>query len=90
LLFDDFSKCFVDADQAILSDIYCVRDSDADRASVSSEQLVEQICASGQNAIHLPKFEQITQYLKANATTGDLIVTMGAGGVWEIGRNLVS
>ena len=90
LLFDDFAACFTDADEAILSDIYFVRDSEADRASVTSEQLVEKIRSNGKNARHLPKFDQITEYLSENARQGDLIVTMGAGGVWEIGRDLVT
>jgi UDP-N-acetylmuramate--alanine ligase len=90
LLFDDFAACFIDADEAILSDIYFVRDSEADRASVTSGQLVEKIRENGQNARHLPKFEQITEYLREAARAGDLIITMGAGAVWEIGRDLVN
>jgi UDP-N-acetylmuramate--alanine ligase len=43
---------------------------------------------NGQNAIHLPTFEQIVEHLKREARAGDLIVTMGAGNVWEIGRDL--
>ena len=89
LLFDEFAKCFRDADEAILSDIYFVRDSEDDRASVTSVALVEQINRNGQHARYLPKFEQISAYLRAEARPGDLIVTMGAGTVWEIGRELV-
>ena len=32
----------------------------------------------------------IVEYLKKESRAGDLIVTMGAGNVWEIGRDLVS
>ena len=56
---------------------------------MSSAALVEKIVENGQSARHLPKFEQITEYLRAQARSGDLIVTMGAGPVWEIGRDLV-
>jgi UDP-N-acetylmuramate--alanine ligase len=90
LLFDDFAKCFGDADEAILADIYFVRDSEADRSAIRSEDLVAKINENGTRALHLPKFEEITEYLRSHARPGDLIVTMGAGSVWEIGRDLVS
>ena len=89
LLFDDFANSFGDADEAILSDIYFVRDSEEDRLAVSSAQLVEHIRRKGRPAQYLPKFEQIREYLLATAQAGDLIVTMGAGPVWEVGRDLV-
>lgn len=89
LLFDDFASSFADADEAILSDIYFVRDSEDERLRVSSAALVEQINRNGRRARHLPKFEQITEYLRNESRPGDLIVTMGAGTVWEIGRDLV-
>jgi UDP-N-acetylmuramate--alanine ligase len=90
LLFDDFAASFADADEAILSDIYFVRDSDEERLRVSSAALVEQINRNGQRARHLPKFDQITEYLRNEVRPGDLIVTMGAGPVWEVGRDLVA
>lgn len=88
LLFDDFAAAFADADEAILSDIYFVRDSEEDRARVSSGELVKQIQLHGQRARHLPRFEQITEYLRSEARPGDLIVTMGAGPICEIAHEL--
>ncbi|HET6249023.1 MAG TPA: UDP-N-acetylmuramate--L-alanine ligase [Tepidisphaeraceae bacterium] len=90
LLFHEFARSFEVADEAILADIYFVRDSEADRASVNSADLVAQINRNGQHARHLPNFADITEYLRKEARPGDLIVTMGAGSVWEIGRDLVS
>ncbi|HZL35270.1 MAG TPA: UDP-N-acetylmuramate--L-alanine ligase [Tepidisphaeraceae bacterium] len=89
LLLEDFGKAFTDADETVMPDIYYVRDSDAERARTSTPDLVERITANGQRARHLPKFEQITEYLRGEGRDGDLIVTMGAGNVWEIGRDLV-
>jgi UDP-N-acetylmuramate--alanine ligase len=88
-LLEDFASSFTLADQTIVPDIYFVRDSEAERQSVSSADLVQRITANGQQAKYLPKFDEITDYLKTTATAGDLIVTMGAGNVWEIGRQLV-
>jgi UDP-N-acetylmuramate--alanine ligase len=74
----------------MVPDIYFVRDSDAERHSVTAADLVERIKLNGQKAIHLATFEQIVEYLRENVREDDLIVTMGAGNIWEIGRNLTA
>jgi UDP-N-acetylmuramate--alanine ligase len=89
-LMEDFAASFVLADETIVPDIYFVRDSEAERQRVTASDLVERVKANGQKALHLPKFEQIVEYLKTNAQEDDLIVTMGAGNIWEIGRDLTS
>jgi UDP-N-acetylmuramate--alanine ligase len=89
-LMEDFAASFALADETIVPDIYFVRDSEMERQSVSSQDLVERIEANGQKARHLPQFSQIVDYLKRDAAQGDLIVTMGAGNVWEIGQKLIA
>jgi UDP-N-acetylmuramate--alanine ligase len=89
-LLEDFATSFAEADETIVPDIYFVRDSEAERHLVSSNDLVERIGQSGQKALHLPDFAAIVSHLKSQAHPGDLIVTMGAGNVWEIGREIVS
>jgi UDP-N-acetylmuramate--alanine ligase len=88
-LLEDFARSFVEADETIVPDIYFVRDSDAERQRVSSADLVARIIGNGQRARHLPRFDQIVEYLRDEAGDRDLIVTMGAGNVWEIGRDLI-
>jgi UDP-N-acetylmuramate--alanine ligase len=88
-LLEDFATSFAEADEVIVPDIYFVRDSEVERGRVSAIDLVDRIVQNGQRARHLSHFDQITSYLKAAAEAGDLIVTMGAGNVWEIGHSLV-
>lgn len=88
-LIDDFASAFVDADLTILPDIYSARDSEADKASVSTPDLVQRIRANGQLAEHLPKLSDILEYLKASTHPGDLIVTMGAGNICNVGHDLI-
>jgi UDP-N-acetylmuramate--alanine ligase len=87
-LLEDFATSFAEADQTLVPDIYFVRDSEAERHLVSSNDLVDRIRQSGQKAMHLPDFPAIVSYLKQECRGGDLIVTMGAGNVWEIGEIL--
>lgn len=88
-LLDDFATAFTAADETIVPDIYFVRDSEAEKALVSSDDLVARVVANGQAAIHLSSFADIVEHLKAKLGPGDVVVTMGAGNVWEIGRDLV-
>ncbi len=88
-LLEDFAASFAAADETIVPDIYFVRDSDAERQRVSSTDLVGRIEQAGQKAVHLSDFADIVRHLRLQAKPGDLIVTMGAGNVWEIGRDLV-
>jgi UDP-N-acetylmuramate--alanine ligase len=88
-LLDDFATSFSSADETIVPDIYFVRDSEAERSRVHAADLVARVKNNGQNAIHLPEFPSIIAHLRKEARDGDLVVTMGAGNVWEIGRDLV-
>jgi UDP-N-acetylmuramate--alanine ligase len=89
-LLEDFAISFAAADETIVPDIYFVRDSESERQKVSADDLVDRIRHAGQQAIHLPEFDAIVTHLKQTAGPGDLIITMGAGNVWEIGRDLVN
>ncbi len=86
LLLDEFATSFVDADETIVPEIYSVRDSAIDKASVSSHDLVERI---GKSAVHVATFPDVIKRLRNTARAGDVIVTMGAGNVYEVARGLV-
>ncbi len=87
-LLDDFADSFAQADQVIVPDIYFVRDSEAERQRVSSQDLVQRITARGQSARHIAEFSAIVAHLKNELQPGDVLATMGAGNVWEIARDL--
>jgi len=89
-LLNDFATAFKDADETIVPDIYFVRDSESERQAINSNDLVSRIEQNGQKATHLPTFAQILSHLKAELREGDVLVTMGAGNVWEIARDLVT
>ena len=90
-LLDDFAASFAAADLTIVPDIYFVRDSESERHSVSSADLVARINQNGHQALHLSEFQEIVRYLRNNVAPGDLVVTMVSafGNVWEIGKELI-
>jgi UDP-N-acetylmuramate--alanine ligase len=83
-LLDDFAESFKLADVTIVPEIYFVRDSEAARKEVNAQVLVEKMRANGTEAIFIDDFGRICNYLKKNVTSGDLVVTMGAGDIWKV------
>lgn len=87
-LLDDFAASFSQADEVIVPDIYFVRDSQAEKQLVTAVDLVDRINRHGQCAQYIAHFPQIVAHLKEHLVEGDLLLTMGAGNVWEICRDL--
>lgn len=88
-LLNDFARSFGLADHLLVPDIYFVRDSAAERASICSSNLVERVRANGGDALYLPRHEQIVDHMVTHADRGDVVLTMGAGDVWKIVDELV-
>jgi UDP-N-acetylmuramate--alanine ligase len=89
-LLKDFARSFGNADKIVVPDIYFVRDSEEDRKSVSSMDLVGEISNLGGDAIYVPSFAEIIDYLSKNLKTGDVLITMGAGTVDEVAHGVLS
>ncbi len=84
---DDFGKALSTTDLTILAPIYPAREEDI--YGVHSEDVTEKINESGGNSISLPDFKSIEDYLKKNIKKGDLLITMGAGNVVDIGEHIL-
>ncbi|MDZ5254679.1 UDP-N-acetylmuramate--L-alanine ligase [Clostridium sp. LIBA-8841] len=83
-LFDDFVKCFDDCDELILMDIYAAREKDL--GEINSDQLGDAIRAHGVKCINVHSHEEALEYVKANSSKGDLLLTVGAGDVVKVGE----
>ena len=86
---DEFAAALSLSDVVILADIYAARETDT--LGVSSALLAEKIAALGHKEVHyFGSFEEIEQYVLKNCRKGDLLITMGAGNVTDIGPALLS
>ncbi|MCE5325049.1 MAG: UDP-N-acetylmuramate--L-alanine ligase [Planctomycetaceae bacterium] len=88
-LLKDFARSFGSADEVIVPDIYFVRDSDLEKDYISSQDLVSQIRLHGGSARYIQAFDQIVEQLAQQLHSGDLVVTMGAGNIWEVADEIV-
>ena len=87
-LMDDFARALTLADHVILAKIYPARETDD--LGISSRTLADKIEQLGHPCICLDSFEEIENYLLQNCQSDDLVITMGAGNINEVGQNLVS
>lgn len=84
-LFNNFTSAFKDADVTIITDIYAARE--LDDGSIHSQDLVNAI--NNTEAIYLNNFADIQDYLIKNLKPKDVVITMGAGNIHELGENLL-
>jgi UDP-N-acetylmuramate--alanine ligase len=81
---EEFAGSFGLADFVIIPEIYFVRDSQANKESINSQILAEKVRANGTNAVSICDLGAVCDYLEANVTAGDLVITMGAGDIWKV------
>ena len=88
LLRTEFGTCFAAADLLILTDVYAA--GEAPIPGVSGETLMEEVAKqTGQDAVYLPERVDLERYLAQHVRAGDLVITMGAGNILEVGETLV-
>ncbi|GAB6181890.1 UDP-N-acetylmuramate--L-alanine ligase [Desulfotomaculum defluvii] len=87
-LYKEFGQSFTDADLIILTDIYAASEQPIE--GVDTKLIMDAIPPrDGQQVFYLPSLNDAKNYLIANANSGDLVLTMGAGDVWTLGRELI-
>lgn len=86
-LFDEFSNAFSDADELILADIYAAREKD--NGEVNSNMLAESIKKKNVDVRYISSFDGIADYIRKNASPGDVVITMGAGDIYKVGDMLL-
>jgi UDP-N-acetylmuramate--alanine ligase len=85
----DFALALAVADKIIVPDIYFVRDSEAERLSVSGQDLVAEVQNRGADAVYIKDFESIHRFLVESLGAGDVLMVMGAGDVWKLAQPLL-
>jgi UDP-N-acetylmuramate--alanine ligase len=88
LLMDDFARCFYQADAVFLLDVYAASEKPLD--SATAEVMAERIRAFGHRAVeYVGTPDRAVEAVLAAAEEGDLVVTQGAGSVWQIGERIL-
>ena len=84
----DFAKALSLADHVVLTDIYAAREINT--IGITSLALKEELEKLGKQCDYFSSFDEIEKFLLKKCMHGDLLITMGAGDVLNIGENLLS
>ena len=87
LLLDEFANALINFDNIIITDIYAARESNI--YNISAKDLVYKIQSLGKDATYISNFDDIVTYIKHRACPNDIILTVGAGTITELGRKLL-
>ena len=86
-LFDDFVTAFYQADHLAVMDIYAAGEQPI--AGISAEQLADGISEHGhKSCCYTGDIEATVEHLQAVLLPGDIVITLGAGNVWQVGEEL--
>lgn len=83
-LLKEFSTAFEMADKVIIADIFAAREKDT--GLIHSRDLTRAIKDTGKEAHYLGDFQSIVSFLLKNVAPGDLVLTMGAGNINQVGN----
>ncbi|HHU75948.1 MAG TPA: UDP-N-acetylmuramate--L-alanine ligase [Firmicutes bacterium] len=86
-LWKDFIESFDAADLLVLTDIYTA--GEAPIPGITSCRLAEGIKERGHQGVYYSgNFSAAINYLLESVKEGDIVLTMGAGDIWKVGREL--
>ena len=86
-LLNDFAQSLSGFNNIIVTDIYAARESDT--LGVSAQDLVEQINKVQKHAIYMHDFSDIAKYIRDRVMPNDIVLTIGAGTVTNIGPMII-
>ena len=76
------------ADEIILADIYAAREQNT--VGISSDDLRKLMLSQNTNVYYIPDFPAIEKFILKHVQEGDLLITMGAGNIVDVGEDLLS
>ena len=84
---DDFADVLSMADVVVLADIYAAREKNT--IGISSKDILTKLEEKGTECYYFPSFSEIENFLLENCVNGDLLITMGAGDIVNVGESLL-
>ena len=87
-LLNEFAQSLSGFNNIIVTDIYAARE--ADTLGVSSQDLVNLINKVQKHAIYMTDFNEIAKYIRDRVMPNDIVITLGAGTVTNIGPMIIN
>lgn len=87
-LLNEFAQSLSGFNNIIVTDIYAARESNT--LGISSKDLVDLINRTQKHAIYMQDFEEIAKYIRDRVMPNDIVLTIGAGTVTDIGPKILN
>ena len=86
--YKEFAQSFDDADVLVITDVYAARENPID--GITGEIIAQQAQLYGHRNVHyIPDFDKIVEFLSSELKDGDMLITIGAGNVFKIGKMIM-
>jgi UDP-N-acetylmuramate--alanine ligase len=82
-----FAKILANFDHVVIATIYPARE--VNTFGITEDMIINEIKKENKNVVYINDFDKITEYLKKNLKPNDLVVTIGAGPINEVGLKLL-
>ncbi len=87
-LFEDFLTSFYQADKLIIMDVYAA--SEDPIPGVEAQDLSDGISGHGHKDVtYIADRHRVVEHLVETVRPGDMVITLGAGNVWQVGDDLI-
>ncbi len=88
-LMEQFARCFYHSDVLYLTEIYAA--SEQPIPGITGSRLAQEIAAHGHHDLHFcSTVAEALERVKTTVAPGDVVMTLGAGSVWQLGEELVA
>jgi UDP-N-acetylmuramate--alanine ligase len=82
----EFGRSFTDADTVVITDIFgSAREKEV---TITAERLADEVRKHHNNVLYVP-YQQLEQYLESQVVPGSVVILMGAGDIYKVGRHFV-
>jgi len=86
LLKDRFADAFADADKIIITDIYAA--SEKPIPGITGKSISDAI--RSKEVVYVPRKEKIFEHLMPEIREGDMVLTLGAGDIYTVGKEILT
>jgi UDP-N-acetylmuramate--alanine ligase len=87
-LFEEFLTAFYQADHLVVMDIYAAGEEPIPGAD--AQALAAGVTGHGHKDVHyIAERDAVVAHLTAQMRPGDIVITLGAGNVWQVGEALI-
>ncbi|MCK4966774.1 UDP-N-acetylmuramate--L-alanine ligase, partial [bacterium] len=87
--YEMFGQSFSDSDILIVTKIYPAREQPIN--GVTGKLISDSTVKNGhKNAFYIPEENEIISYIKNNVKPNDIVMTIGAGSIWQLGEKIIN